>query len=198
MRHLDIAPLIIDETDDYVVINKPADWPTTGRNLDDDDCLQFQVIRHYGAMVWSIHQLDADTSGICVFVRTKHLVPLWKEKYWSSPNTVKRYLAMVHGSVSWRDYEETARVGKRSDDTRGVVQMMTYCTLRPFHLGPLSRSWNAARGHTARGPTFYRTHPPDSHSLGPSWSPLARGRVVLPATIIGTPPSGVARATAHY
>lgn len=31
-------------------------------------------MQRFGEMVWAVHQLDADTSGVNIFVRTKVLV----------------------------------------------------------------------------------------------------------------------------
>ena len=52
--------------------------PSTGRALDDDDCLQCWLMRRHGGMVWALHQLDADTSGINMFVTEKKLVKYYK------------------------------------------------------------------------------------------------------------------------
>lgn len=77
------------------MIDKPAGLPTAGRDLDDPDCLQFFVMRAARRMVWAVHQLDADTSGVNVFVRKRSLVPVWQERL-RFPNAAKSYLAIVH------------------------------------------------------------------------------------------------------
>ena len=76
------------------VLNKPADLPTSGRTLQDPDCLQHRLIQFHGSMVWAVHQLDADTSGLNLFVTAKHLVGIHKERL-SWPQAEQRYLASL-------------------------------------------------------------------------------------------------------
>ncbi|MFT5079671.1 MAG: 23S rRNA-/tRNA-specific pseudouridylate synthase [Planctomycetota bacterium] len=83
-----------------VAVDKPADLPSTGRKLDDPDCLQSALIEHFGQMVWAVHQLDADTSGVNLFVREKGQVAYWKDRM-AFPNGTKTYLALVHGRVEF-------------------------------------------------------------------------------------------------
>jgi len=46
-----------------------------------------------------VHQLDADTSGLNVFVRQRKLAGPWHERM-RYPNCEKAYLAVVHGCMS--------------------------------------------------------------------------------------------------
>lgn len=95
----DVSKLILYDADGVIVCNKPPGLPSTGRSLDDPDCLQSKLIAHCRRMVWAVHQLDADTSGLNVFVRRSSLVAPWQSRLrW--PNARKQYLAAVHGSVS--------------------------------------------------------------------------------------------------
>ncbi|MGJ8640010.1 MAG: RluA family pseudouridine synthase [Opitutaceae bacterium] len=119
MRDLDIKPYILSDENELYVINKPPALPTTGRSLDDDDCMQFHLIRHHGSMVWSLNQLDADTSGLCFFTTRKANVQLIKA-LWSTPKTIKEYIAVIHGCPEWNEFEVDAPVGKDSSGTLGV------------------------------------------------------------------------------
>ncbi len=91
-------PLLYDEGGVWVA-DKPAGLPTAGRKLRDPNCLQHRLIRrNHGNMVWAVHQLDADTSGVNVFVTRKSLVPVWQQRM-RSPNGRKHYWALVHGQL---------------------------------------------------------------------------------------------------
>ena len=120
MRRLDIAPHIIAQHGDLIVLNKPHDWPTTGRSLADDDCLQYHLIQHFGQRVWAIHQLDADTSGLCLFSLSKQLVTEL-QALWGDPETLKRYLCIVKGEPAWNTIDERSPIGKVSQRSLGVT-----------------------------------------------------------------------------
>jgi len=93
-----LAQRLLYEHDGVVVVDKPPGVPSTGRDTTDPDSVQYALIRHFGAMTWAVHQLDADTSGVNVFVREKRLVPRWQNRM-RFPNGHKTYLAVVHGTV---------------------------------------------------------------------------------------------------
>lgn len=89
---------LIAEDDALSVVDKPAGMATTGATLEDSDCLQFQVMKHYRRMVWAVHQLDKSTSGVVLFVRKKSMVFTWQD-FLAQPTTTKTYLAIVHGHL---------------------------------------------------------------------------------------------------
>ncbi len=70
----DLDLRILFETDRVVVVDKPWGVPSTGRRLDDPDSLQYALVQRYVSMTWAVHQLDADTSGLNVFVRRRESV----------------------------------------------------------------------------------------------------------------------------
>ena len=105
-----VGDRILVEVGALVAMDKPPDLPSTGRRLDDPDCLQFALIQHFGQMVWAIHQLDADTSGVNLFVRKKDQVAPWKDRM-AHPNGTKTYLAVVHGQVAFHERRIDAPIG---------------------------------------------------------------------------------------
>ncbi len=115
----DLEKRIIHEKDGLLVINKPYDLPSTGRKLDDDDCLQYWLMQRHGAMVWAVHQLDADTSGVNLFVTEKSLVKYYKEML-ENTQAEKDYLAMVHGVPQWNECEEYGPIGKVDSRSLGI------------------------------------------------------------------------------
>jgi 23S rRNA-/tRNA-specific pseudouridylate synthase len=86
-----------------LILDKPPGLATTGRNLDDPDCLQHVVGEALGRRVWAPHQLDAGTSGVVVFVERRALVERWQKRL-RAPSTHKDYLAVVHGAP---DFDKT-------------------------------------------------------------------------------------------
>lgn len=99
-------------------MNKPAGWPTSGRTLEDEDCLQYQLMEHTRKKIWAVHQLDADTSGVNVFTHRKSSVHVWQKRL-HFPSAHKEYLALVHGRIEEPTHIVTP-IGRRSDGTWGT------------------------------------------------------------------------------
>jgi 23S rRNA pseudouridine1911/1915/1917 synthase len=116
----DLEERIIYEDNNLLVVNKPYDTPSTGQSLQDHDCLQFWLMKRQGCMVWAIHQLDADTTGVNIFVKEKRLVPIYKESL-EKTNSNKEYLAIIHGSPSWDSHDEFGPIGKINERELGVT-----------------------------------------------------------------------------
>ncbi len=89
---------ILVETDEIIAWNKPSGLSSTGRSLDDPDCAQYLAIDYVGEMIWALHQLDRDSSGVLLFTRKKKLVSHWQRR-WHSPSIRKFYVAVVHGRL---------------------------------------------------------------------------------------------------
>ena len=117
---LDVDERTIADIGGVVFMNKPPGWPTSGRHLHDEVCLQHALMRAAGKMVWAVHQLDGDTSGLNVFVRRKELVPRWQDLL-HFPTAQKEYLALVHGRVE-RSMKLDAPIGRRADGSWGVAR----------------------------------------------------------------------------
>lgn len=119
MQFFDVESAILAQVGDLLVVNKPAGWPTSGRTLDDPECVQFQLIKALGRHVWTVHQLDKDTSGLCFFALSKKLVAVLQAR-WSDPAMEKSYLCIAEGEPAWEQWEETAPIGEISEGCLGV------------------------------------------------------------------------------
>lgn len=119
MRTLAIESYILGRSGDIILVNKPWDWPTSGHTLDDPECIQFHLIRHFGQMVWTLHQLDADTSGTCLFSLNRKLVGAI-QRLWNAPGMEKNYLALVHGEPEWDQIDCRAPIGMVDSVSLGV------------------------------------------------------------------------------
>ena len=93
-------PHIVSQGDDYVIVSKPTGLATTGRTLDDPECLQSELMQHLSRRkVWAVHQLDKGTSGLCVFALKKPSVARWAARLRAGR---KLYLGVVDGVLEGR------------------------------------------------------------------------------------------------
>lgn len=90
--------LVLHDEGGLIVVDKPAGLASTGRSLDDPDCLQWHLARWARRKVWAVHQLDKQTSGVNLFVRRKALVAEW-QRILGERRTRKVYLALTHGRL---------------------------------------------------------------------------------------------------
>lgn len=80
-----------------LVANKPAGLPSTGRTMDDPDCLQSLLMtRLERRKLWAVHQLDAGTTGLNLFSIRKPLVSRFAE---ALADGSKIYAAICHGRL---------------------------------------------------------------------------------------------------
>jgi 23S rRNA-/tRNA-specific pseudouridylate synthase len=112
---------ILYESSGVLAIDKPAGLPTSGKHLEDPDCLQFALMQRHNQMVWAVHQLDADTSGINFFALEKPLVPMWQGRL-QYPNARKVYLAIVEGQVAFDNKRVELPIGPASERGLGVCE----------------------------------------------------------------------------
>ena len=104
------APRRLLDRDGLLAIDKPAGLVSIGRSLDDPDCLQHRLIAEEGTMVWGVHQLDKDTSGVNLFVRERRLVERCRRRM-TPPRGEKRYLALCAGRPREDAFEVDAPIG---------------------------------------------------------------------------------------
>ena len=117
---MDLESRTLERAGNLWVLAKPPGIPTSGRHLDDPDCLQTHLIQSHGGMVWAVHQLDADTSGVNIFVTEKRGVRAF-QKEWGHEETRKLYLAFVRGVFPEGRVECTAPVGWVDERNLGVT-----------------------------------------------------------------------------
>ncbi|MFT5432611.1 MAG: 23S rRNA pseudouridine1911/1915/1917 synthase [Myxococcota bacterium] len=175
----DIDARIVLERDGLLVMDKPSGMPTSGRRLTDTDCLQYWLMQRHGGMVWAVHQLDADTTGINLFVTEKHLVSHYHERL-GHQETRKEYLAMVHGAPDWDERAVDAPIGMLDMQNLGVTASgrTAFSTFRVLSRGPQSalvvarirtgrthqiRIHLSHLGHPVIGEEWYRDAPCTRH-----------------------------------
>ena len=119
---LPIESLIVYENGGLTVINKPPGLQSTGRSLEDSNCAQYLLMARARRMVWAVHQIDADTSGLLVFTTKRALVPIYQQRL-LTPNGQKTYLAICNGNPDWEERIVDAPIGdfnERGDYRYGV------------------------------------------------------------------------------
>jgi 23S rRNA pseudouridine1911/1915/1917 synthase len=162
-----------------LVIDKPAGLPSTGATLEDPWCAQHMLMTRARRKVWAVHQLDALTSGVNVFVRRKALVAEVGEKMRGTG--AKRYLAICHGvpdfdrkvvdaPIGWMAKARRRGVTPDGDAARTDVEVLAIgddaslicCTMRSGRNHQL-RIHLAHLGHPLLGEGRYRDPACDRH-----------------------------------
>ncbi|WP_230467393.1 RluA family pseudouridine synthase [Lujinxingia vulgaris] len=118
----DFARRIVAEHRGLVAWDKPAGLPSTGRTLNDPDCAQALAMRWAGRMVWAVHQLDRDTTGLLLFA-TKKSALLRGQTLLGTRSAKKIYVALVHGTPDEARSLIDAPLRKRSLQGRSVVDV---------------------------------------------------------------------------
>ncbi|WP_164855961.1 pseudouridine synthase family protein [Lujinxingia sediminis] len=121
-RHDEFARRIVAEHHGLVAWDKPAGLPSTGRTLDDPQCAQAHAMTWAGRMVWAVHQLDRDTSGLLLFARKKSAL-LRAQQALAARDLQKIYVALVHGRPDNATLLIDAPLRKRSQQGRSVVDV---------------------------------------------------------------------------
>lgn len=98
MTDIDFSERILAETDEIIAWDKPPGVLTSGQSLEDPDCAQYDAMEYADDMVWVLHQLDRDTSGVLLFAKKKSAVQKWQD-VWDSWAVEKLYVAVVHGRL---------------------------------------------------------------------------------------------------
>lgn len=161
-----IQEIIIKETPDYVILNKPAGMLTIP-DRHDNELLSLQGLlkKHYGT-IFTVHRLDKDTSGIILFARNEV-----SHKYYSqlfeSRNVKKFYQGLVNGqltpatgTVDQALMEHPVTKGKMVVNAKGKAATTDYEVVESFGLYSLVKlQIHTGRTHQIRVHMKYLGHP---------------------------------------
>lgn len=118
-----LQPKIIEQTSDYLVIEKPAGLlvhPTAKRETDtlaawlQDNFPQIKKIGDDPIRPGIVHRLDRDVSGLMVVALTNDSFDSLKKQF-QKRTTKKEYLALVHGSMQEIDGEINTPLERNKD-----------------------------------------------------------------------------------
>ena len=116
---------ILVQHDGLVVVDKPAGLASTGRSMNDPDCVQSLLMSHLGRRkVWAVHQLDTGTTGLNLFVTRKALVAEWSARLAEAVGR-KRYFALCHGVVVGDEHVIALPIGKIRTKTGRSLSAIT-------------------------------------------------------------------------
>ena len=143
---------IIYDDDDIVVVNKPAGvyvHPSPGH---EKGTLSEALVRRYPKMrgVGSeerpgvVHRLDAETSGVIVFAKTRRAYLKLREAFESHEGVRKTYLAVLHGAPKPATGTIRTTIGRKTWDAKRMAvdapdgkMAVTHWTVLEKH-GPLA------------------------------------------------------------
>ena len=133
-----IADHIVHLDKELVVVDKPYGFISGGpdRQFDGEagprQSIEGMLVRHFKRQVWTVHQLDRNTTGLNCFVRNASLVRPWNDRL-KVPGT-KRYLAIVHGTPKVMETIVDVPLGDRVDSsgkTFPAVMPLIHPTAKP-------------------------------------------------------------------
>lgn len=146
-----LTELIIQETANWVAINKPSGLLSIPDREGKEISLKQMLIEQYGN-IFTVHRIDRDTSGLIIFARNeaahKHL-----SQQFESRQTEKYYQGLVigsvvpaNGSIDAPIAEHPVQKGLMIIHRQGKDALTDYEVLRDFRL----YSWMQFRIHTGR------------------------------------------------
>jgi 23S rRNA pseudouridine955/2504/2580 synthase/23S rRNA pseudouridine1911/1915/1917 synthase len=161
-----INDIIIKETADYVVLNKPAGTLTIPDRHDNQlSSLQGMLRKHYGE-IFTVHRLDKDTSGIILFARNE-VAHKYYSQLFESRNVQKFYQGLVNGQLSTLSgtvdqaiIEHPVQKGKMAINSKGKAAVTDFEVLESWGLYTLVKMQiHTGRTHQIRLHMKYLGHP---------------------------------------
>ncbi|MFM7564560.1 MAG: RluA family pseudouridine synthase, partial [Planctomycetota bacterium] len=101
----------LHEDDSIVVLSKPAPLPVHACGRFNRNSLTAWLNQMYGQQkLRPAHRLDANTTGVIVFSRTKEVARKLQPKF-ETGEVLKSYLALVHGTPNQHEFSCSAPIG---------------------------------------------------------------------------------------
>lgn len=133
---------IIAETEDFIVVNKPAGLLTIQDRHDSEIPALLTLLRKLYGDILTVHRLDKDTSGVLLFARHEEAHKYFSQLF-EGRQVKKFYLGLVHsqpeppaGSIKVAIMEHPVQKGKMVTNVKGKPSHTDYETLETF--GPYS------------------------------------------------------------
>ncbi len=94
---------LIYEDEALLVFHKPAPLPMHPSGRFNRNTLQHMInLAYHPEAPRPLHRLDANTTGLCLFARTRHVCKLMQQQFLAR-KVQKTYLALVQGHPSWQE-----------------------------------------------------------------------------------------------
>jgi 23S rRNA pseudouridine1911/1915/1917 synthase len=134
---MNIKPLIIAETDNWVVLNKPSGLLSIPDREGKTDSLKSYLATYY-PQIFTVHRLDKDTSGLILFAKNAESHKLLTQMF-EQRSIQKMYLALVNnspnpaiGTVKNNLREHYAKKGTYQVASTGKEAITHYNTIETF------------------------------------------------------------------
>ena len=142
---------IIEETEDWIALNKPSGLLSIPDREGKEISLK-QILRQAFGDIYTVHRLDRDTSGLIIFSKNEETHKALSKQF-EERNTKKYYHGLVIGSPSNRTgtidapiAEHSAKNGTMIIHRRGKESITDYEVIHDFGV----YSWLKFRIHTGR------------------------------------------------
>jgi 23S rRNA pseudouridine1911/1915/1917 synthase len=161
-----INDIIIQETPDYVILNKPAGMLTIPDRHDNQLSSLLGLLRkHYGE-IFTVHRLDKETSGIILFARNE-VAHKYYSQLFESRAVQKFYMGLVNGqlipatgSIDEPIMEHPVIKGKMVTNKKGKASLTDYEVVEAFGLYSLVKlQIHTGRTHQIRVHMKHIGHP---------------------------------------
>jgi len=156
---------LLFQSSELVAVNKPPGIASTGRTLDDPNCVQWMLSQQLQSKVWAVHQLDKDTSGVNLFVLRANLVEPFQQQL-ASNDVRKTYLAICHGRAPFERKRISAPIGPSKSGSKQVVRedgkpatTDVVCISRTIRFSALRCAISTGRTHQVRVHLAHIGHP---------------------------------------
>jgi RluA family pseudouridine synthase len=107
--------LVLWEAEEFLVVNKPAGLPTLVDGYQSDAPYLLDVLKQAYNLVWVVHRLDRETSGVMVFARTAEAHRELSIQF-EKRQAHKSYHALVVGDPAWN--KKSVNLALRPDGDR--------------------------------------------------------------------------------
>jgi 23S rRNA pseudouridine1911/1915/1917 synthase len=125
---MQLSPLILAETEDWIALNKPAGLLSVPDRLGKEISLKIMLREKYGSS-WVVHRLDRDTSGVILFAKNEATHQLLNQQF-EERQTEKIYIGLVLGTPDQPEGSVTIPIAAHpAADGR----MMTHAKGKPSH-----------------------------------------------------------------
>ena len=158
---VNVSIRVLYEDEAIVVLNKPAPLPMHPSGRFNRNTLQSIMNQVYHPQkLRPIHRLDANTTGIVVFARTRHFARLLQPQF-ASGSVRKRYLTRIQGLPPEREFAcnapigtGTTELGARAIEEQGSAARTEFSVIHQFADGtslvearPITGRTNQIRVH---------------------------------------------------